>query len=53
MQDRGTHKLRETPSSRKRHTVLRPRHKHTHTHTHTHTLRELNINKENKNALTH
>ena len=55
MQDRGTHTLRETPSSRKRHTVLRPRHKHTHTHTntHTHTLRELNINKENKNTLTH
>jgi len=32
---RGTHTLTETPSSRKRHTVLRPRHTHTQTHTQT------------------
>ena len=44
---RGTHTLRETPSSRKRHTLLTAR------HTHTHTLREKNINKESKNTLTH
>ena len=31
---KGTHTVRETPSSRKRHTLLRA----THTHTHTHTL---------------
>ena len=37
MQDRATNTVRETPYSRKRHTVLRPRHKHTHTHTHTQT----------------
>ena len=43
---RGTHTLRETPSSRKRHTLLRAR--HTHTHTHTRTLRERNINKESE-----
>ena len=30
-QTRGTHTLRETPSSRKRHTLLRARHTHTHT----------------------
>ena len=41
---RGTHTLRETPSSRKRHTLLTAR--HTHTHTHTHTLRERNLYKE-------
>ena len=35
---RGTHTLRETPSSRKRHTLLRERY--------THTLRERNLNKE-------
>ena len=29
---RGTHTLRETPSSRKRHTFLTARHTHTHTH---------------------
>ena len=29
------HTLRETPSSRNRHTVLRPRHKHKNTQTHT------------------
>ena len=28
---KGTHTLRETPSSRKRHTVLRARHTHTQT----------------------
>ena len=33
---RGTHTLRETLSSRKRHALLRARHTHTHTHTHTH-----------------
>ena len=43
---RGTHTLRETASSRKRHTLLRAR--HTHTHTHTHTLRERNLNKESE-----
>jgi len=31
-QTRGTHTLRETPSSRKRHTLLRARHTNTHTH---------------------
>ena len=30
---RGTHTLRQTPSSRKRHTFLTARHTHTHTHT--------------------
>ena len=30
---RGTHTLRETSSSRKRHTLLTARHTHTHTHT--------------------
>ena len=39
---RGTHTLRETPSSRKRHTLLTARH----THTHTHTLRERHLYKE-------
>ena len=34
---KGTHTLRQTPSSRKRHTLLRAR---THTHTHTHRGRE-------------
>ena len=34
--------LRETPTSRKRNTLLRA------IHTHTHTLRERNINKESK-----
>ena len=43
---RGTHTLRETPSSRKRHALLRARHTHTRAHTHTHTLREINIYKE-------
>ena len=47
---RGTHTLRETPSSRKRHTVLRVRYIHTHTEaekskqgerdTHSHTERD-------------
>ena len=47
---RGTHILRETPSSRKRHTVLRVRYIHTHTEaekskqgerdTHSHTERD-------------
>ena len=41
-QTRGTHTLRETASSRKRHTLLRAR------HTHTHTLRERNLNKESE-----
>ena len=43
---RGTHTLRETASSRKRHTLLRAR--HTHTHTHTHTIRERNLNTESE-----
>ena len=48
---RGTHTLRQTPSSRKRHTFLTAI--HTHTHSHTHTRRETNINKESNNTLTH
>ena len=43
---RGINTLREIPSSRKRHTLLRARHKHTHTHTHT--LRERNVNKDSE-----
>ena len=39
-QTRGTHTLRETPSSRKRHTLLRARH--------THTQRERNLNQESE-----
>ena len=54
MQDRKTHTLRETPSSRKRHTVLRPRHKHTtHTHTHTHTNTEGVKHKQGEQEHTH
>ena len=39
---RRTHTLRETPSSRKRHTILSVR------YTYTHTLRERNVNKESE-----
>ena len=53
MQDRGTHKLRETPSSRKRHTVLRPRHKHTDTHKHTHAHTERVKHKQGEQEHTH
>ena len=46
---RGTHILRQTSSSRKRHTFITARH----TNTHTHTRKETNINKESNNTLTH
>ena len=48
-QTRGTHTLRDSPSSRKRHTLLRAGEiLYTHTHTHTHTLSQTILNKESE-----